>query len=125
MKTNTDLHVEQNKLIQQHSLGTNCLRSLSGEKHWVPCEHRLPSSQQNLPAERKGNHTLGKSIPAAQENTMPFCLVLLRPRKKQCPVLDRVGQGQQTTMKTIRGLENIKDEERLKEMGFCSWRRAD
>lgn len=67
-----------------------------------------------------GNHTLGKSIPAAQEHTMPFCLALLRLHKEQCSVLDRVGQGQQTTMKTIRGLENIKDEERLKEMGLCS-----
>lgn len=78
------------------------------------------SSQQDLPAEMEGNHTLGKSIAAAQENIVPFCLALLRAHEKQCPVLDRVGQGQQTTMKTIRGLENTTDEERLKEMGLCS-----
>lgn len=39
--------------------------------------------------------------------------------------LDRVGQGQKMTMKKIRGLENITDEERLKEMGLCRWKRAD
>ena len=34
MKPNTDLYLKQNKLIQQHRLGTNCLRSSSVEKYW-------------------------------------------------------------------------------------------
>ena len=88
----------------------------------------LHSSQQKPLAVVKANHTLGctgKSIPAGQEKMLCISVWHFQGHiKSSAQFWTRVGQGQQTTSKTIRGLEHVTDEERLKEVGLCSLEKS-
>jgi len=132
------LHLGRNNPMHQYRLGVDLLESSSVERDLgVLVDNRLTMSQQCVLAAKKANGILGyikKGVTSRSSKVfLPLCSALVRPHLKYCvqlwaphfkkdeELLERV-QWRFTRM--MRELEHLSYEERMRELGLFSLKKA-
>ncbi|KAJ7417421.1 hypothetical protein BTVI_33000 [Pitangus sulphuratus] len=131
------LHLGQGNPQYQYMLGDKQVESSPAEKDLgVLVGERLDMTQQGAITAQKVNCILGciesSEASRSREVILPLCSALVRPppgllepvlgsqHRKDIDLLERV---QRRATKTIRGMEHLSCEERLRELTCSSWKR--